>query len=150
MTPKNAIKPINIQKSHSVHIGSIRSNLVHTVVISPFGPIQSTLSTKVLFGPLWSTLASFGSHWSYYVHLGPLHIGPISSILPTFVLFSPFCPLWSYSVYSVQFSPTWSIMSTLVDFSPIRAIRYTLVLFSPFFPLRSYPIHIGPVQSTSV
>ena len=31
MSPKNAIKIINIQKSYFVHIGSIRSYLVHSV-----------------------------------------------------------------------------------------------------------------------
>ena len=129
MTPKNAIKLINIQKSHSVHIGSTRSNLVHTVVINPFGPIQSTLSTKVLFGPFRSTLASFGSHWSYYVHLGPFHIGPISSILPTFVLFSPFCPLWSYSVYSVQFGSIWSYSVYYVHFGRLQSYSGHSVFF---------------------
>ena len=180
MSPKNAIKIINIQKSYLVHIGSIwsiMSTTVHKAITSPFDPIQSILSTKVLFGLfglLQSTsvlLGPFSPHWSYFVHF--------SSIQSKLVLFSSFCPLLSYSVHFVHFGlirfilstlilfhSIWSILSTLVHFSPIRAIRYTLVLFglfcplcstrstlvlfSPFFPLQSYSIHIGPIWSTSV
>ena len=40
MSPKNAIKMINIQKSYSVHIGSIRSILLSLV---QFGHMQSYL-----------------------------------------------------------------------------------------------------------
>ena len=46
MTPKSAIKMINIQKSYLVHIGlnqSILPSLVH------FGPIGSIRSTLVIF-----------------------------------------------------------------------------------------------------
>ena len=44
MSPKNAIKMINIQKSYLVHIGSIRSILSSSV---PFGPIRSYLVHSV-------------------------------------------------------------------------------------------------------
>ena len=60
MSPKNAIKMINIQKYYSVHIGSIRSIMSSLV---QFGPIQSIMSTRVqfsLFSLIQSTLTLFG------------------------------------------------------------------------------------------
>ena len=53
---------------------------------------------------------------------------PFGYIQSTLVLFSPFCPLWSYSIY-------------------YGSIRSTLVLFDPNW---SYSVHFGPVQSTLV
>ena len=72
MSPKNAIKIINIKKSHSVHsilFGLLWSYSVHV------GPI---LCTSILFSP----------PLSYYVYF--VHFGPIQS---TLVLFGPFCAL---------------------------------------------------------
>ena len=46
MSPKNAMKMINIQKSLLVYIGFIWSIL--------------------------STLALFSPYWSYFVHIGPI------------------------------------------------------------------------------
>ena len=100
MSPKNAMKMINIQK-------------FCLVLFSPFCPLWSTL---VLFSPLWSywvqsvhigpiwyilsTLVLFGPPRSYLVHF--VHISLIQSTLVLFsplrsptVLFSPLCPLWS-------------------------------------------------------
>ena len=106
---------INIQKFNSVHL----------FLFGPFSPIQSTLSTKVLFGRIWpiqsysvhfsliqsiqSTLALFGPHWSYVVLFGL-----IRSMQSTLVLFSPFCPLQSYLGHSIHFGLIQSILSTLV------------------------------------
>ena len=122
---------INIQKSHLVHISSIRSILSSSVyigLIGPFDPIQSILSTKVLFIPLGliqSTLALFSPYWSYFVH-----IGSIQSILSISVLFSPH---WSYSVQSIHFSPIGSHSVYPVHFSPIQSIR-------------SYSVHLVPIR----
>ena len=91
---------LNIPKSYYVHIGSIRSTLVHFVLFNPlwlysvhFGPIRSTL--------VLSTLVLFGQHWSYSVHY--VHFGPNLSI-------------HSYLVHSVHFDP---IQSTLILFGHI-------------------------------
>ena len=47
MSPKNANKKINIQKSYSVHIGSMWSILSSSV---QFGPIRPIRSYSVNFG----------------------------------------------------------------------------------------------------
>ena len=112
MSPKNAIKMINIQKFYSVQFG-------------PFSP-----------------------HWPYSVHIGP--------ILSTSVLFSLFCPLWSFwSILStlVQFGPIQSMLSALLHFSPIPVIRSTLVHFVHFSFIRSIQstlVLFNPNQSYSV
>ena len=62
MSPKNAIKKINIQKSYLVHFGFVQSTLVLFGLVSPLDPI---LFTSVLFGP----------HWFYSVHF--VHFGPL-------------------------------------------------------------------------
>ena len=155
MSPKNAIKIINIQKSYSVHIGSIQSIMFssiqfglirsYSVLFSPFYPPKFYLvyfvpfnliqSTSLLFGP-------FGPHLFYSVH--SVHYSPIQFKL---VLFGPFCLLQSYSIQidsiqsslsttvqyahfgpTVQFGPVQSILSTLVLFGPLR---FNLVIFSP-------------------
>ena len=127
MRPKND----NIQKSYSVHIGSIRFILfssVHSVLFSSFCPlkfypVQFCIFNLIQF--IQSTLALFGSRWSYSVHFGP-----IRSMLPTLVLFGP-----------IQ-----SILSILIHFSHIPSILSTLVLFSLFSPRRSYSVYIGPIR----
>ena len=110
MSPKNAMKIINIQKSYSVYIGSIWSNLIQ---FSPLCLLKLYSVHSVLFNP----------HWLYSVHIRP--------ILSISVLFGLFCPLSSYSIdsiyfgsiwpYSVYIGPIWSILSTLIHFSPIRS-----------------------------
>ena len=135
MSPKNAIKMINIQKSYLVHIVSIWSHQSSSVQFGPVGSyIWSILSTIVVFSPI--------------IH--SVHIGSIRS---TLVLF---CPLRFYSVHSVYFSSIRSILPTLFLFSPIQS---TLVLFSPFCPLwstsilfrlfnllRFYSVHFGSIR----
>ena len=173
MSPKNAIKMINIQKFYLVHIGSIRSIMSSSVWLGPIWSIWSylvhfVLSTKVLFSPIQSysihfsltqsiqsTLDLFDPHWSYSIHFSP-----IRSILSTLVLFGPFYPLWSYSVhyvyfssilsYSVHIGPIRSILSTLIDFNPIWVIRSTFVLFGPFCPLWFLFGPFCPLRSYSV
>ena len=90
MTPKSAIKMINIQKSYLVHIGLNQSILPSLVHFSPIGSIRSTLvifnpyvhfgpnlsirSRSVYFDPIQFTLFPFGllrSIWSICVHFGP-------------------------------------------------------------------------------
>ena len=118
MSPKNAIKMINIQKFYSVYFGPILSSSVH------FSSIQSIL---VLFGAI-------GPHLFYYVHF--------SLIQSTMVLFGPFCPLRSYLV------DIGLIRSTLVLFVPILSIMSTLVLIYLFVLIRSpsiLSVHIGPL-----
>ena len=122
-SPKYAIKMINIQKSDSVHIGFIRSNLVHSVLFSPFCPLRSSLVLFHPFFPLWSYSVHFSSIWSYSVHV--IHFGPLQS----------------YTDLSVQFGPSRSILvlfglplSYSVHFS---LIRFNLVPFCPFHPLWS-------------
>ena len=61
----------------------------------------------------------------------------------------PFCPLWSYSVYSVHFDPLQSYSSHSVHFGSIWSILSTLVLFGPFCPLWSYSVHVAVISSTS-
>ena len=105
---------------HYVH----QSSIIYSVLFSPRWPylvhIGPSWFTEVIFGPfclLWSYLVHyvyfgfnfvlFGPYWFYlvhFVHFDPLqsysghlvHLGLIHSILFTLVLFSPFCPLWSY------------------------------------------------------
>ena len=89
---------------HFVHIGPLQYTLVlfgtHWFYFVPFNPIQSILSTSVVFG-------SFYPLWSYSVHISPIWsilttlicFGPIQSILSTLVLFCPFGPLWSYLIH---------------------------------------------------
>ena len=139
MSPKNAIKNINIQSliqsilvlfgpfchlqsiwfnlAHSVLFNQLRFNLVHSIHIGPyslyFGLIRSIQSTLALFGP----------HWSY------------------FVLFSQFYPLWSYSVYYLYFGSISSYSVQSAHFDPLQSYSDHLVLFGPFCPL-------CPIQST--
>ena len=126
MSPKNAIKMINIQKYYLVHIGPIRSILplwfysVH-IVLFGLGSIRSTLVHFAHFGSIRSTLSYlvlvlFGPICSYSVHIGPLC--PIQS---TLVLFSPPC---SYSVLLCPFNPPCSIWSICVHFGPFRTLRF--------------------------
>ena len=120
MSPKNAIKIINIQKIYLVHIGSIQSIMyasvqfgpirsmrplsVHSVLFSPFCPIKFYSVHSVFFNPLQSYSAHsihiglilsisvlFGLNWSYSVHY--VQFCPIRSVLSTLVLFGSFCPL---------------------------------------------------------
>ena len=78
-----------------------------------------------------------------------VHIGPILSNSVIFGQLGPFCSLWSYSVYSVQFDPLQSYSSHSVDFGSIWSILSTLVLFGPFCPLWSYSVHVAIISSTS-
>ena len=148
MSPKNAIKMINIQKSYSVHIVSIWSHQSSSV---QFGPIGSYLVHFVHYSCIQSNYP-FSPYWLYSVHICP--------ILSTSVLFRIFCPLCSYTVHSaylgsvcshsVHIGSIRSILSTLFHFSPIQVIRSTLVLFGPLGLLSSYSVYISPIQSTSV
>ena len=126
MSPKNAIKIINIQKYYSVHIdpffplwfysihlGPIRSTLVLFGPIFPLSPIQSIL---VLFGPLWSYLLLISPHWSTLSN-------------------------------SINFGP---IQSSLFLFGPILSIRYTLFHLCSLWSLQTTSIHFGPLRSIFV
>ena len=164
MHPKNAIKMINIQKSYSVHIVSLWSNLssvqfnpiwsylVHSIhhsfvrsnsiYLVHFSPIQSIQSTLALFSSYWSYLVYFGFIQSIMPTL--VLFGPIRSILSarsTSVWFGPFCTVWSYSVHFVHFDSIWSY---LVHIDPIRSTSVLLVLFCPLCQLRSYLVRFGP------
>ena len=146
MSPKNAIKMINIQKSYSVHIGSIQSILSFLV---QFGPIRSYSIHFNANQSIWSALALFGSHWSYSVHFGPfcplwsysVCISSIRSILFTLVLFLVLfglCPLWFYLIHFVHFNhirAIQSILSTLVLFGSFSLLRSNFALFGQFCPL---------------
>ena len=79
----------------------------------------------VIFGPLWFYSAYFG---------------PIRSIWSILVILSPFCPLWSDSVYSGH----------SVYFGPIRSIRSTLVLFDSHWSYSGHSVHFGPICWTLV
>ena len=141
-------------RSTLVLFGPFWSYLIHMVLISAFSPIQSILSTKVLFSPL-GLIQSTSVLQAYSVHNGSSR-----SIL---VLC---CPLQSYSIHIglirtllftlVLFSSIQSILFTLVHFSPIRPIWSTLVIFGPFFSLQfirsilSYSVHDVPFWSTQV
>ena len=112
---------INIQKNYSVHIGSIRSTLVHS---AHFGSIWSTL---VLFGPYWSNLCT----WFHLVDIGPIQsylflLSPHWSNLSYSIHFGP---PYSHSVLFCPLSPLWSIC---VHFDPFRPLHFTLVHFGPF------------------
>ena len=116
MSQKNAIKMINIQKSHSV----------------PFYP----------FCPLRSTLVLFGLRWSYWVPSYFIHFSPIWS---TLIIFSPFSPLW---FYSVKIDHIWSILSTSVKFSQHWSYSVhmsTLVLICSFIFIQSTLFPFGPI-----
>ena len=135
-------------------IRSIRSSSVQFVL---FGPIQSIMSTKVIFGSfglILSTSVQFSPIinplWLYSVHIG--------SILFTMVLFGLCYPLWSYLVHFVHFSPIWSFCPLWfhsVNFGPIQS---TLLLFGPVCPRQSYSgpllsnlytsVQFGPIQSS--
>ena len=116
MSPKNAIKVINIQKSYSIQIGSIQS-------------ICPLLSNVVLF-------SSFSPLKFYSVQFDPL-----SCIQSTLDLFGPY---QSYSVHLVHFDLLQSYLSHSVHIGPIWSILFTFVLFSPFYPLQSHSVHIAP------
>ena len=122
MSPKNAIKMINIQKSYLVHVG----------------PILSNLSSLIHFSSITSTFVLVGPHWSYFVHFSPISF--------TLVMFGPFCPSWSYLVDIVTIR---SITSTLVLIYPFVLIRSA---FGPLYPIWStlFPFSsILSIQSTS-
>ena len=134
MSPKNAIKIINIEKYYSVHFVLFDPHWFCLVYIGPIGSIRSTL---ILFYPfksysihigyiqsIQSTLALFGPYWSYSVH--SINFGLIQSTLFTSVLFS-----WYWS-YSVHYGP---ICSYLVHIS-------TLVLICPIVLIQSYSVHL--------
>ena len=122
-------------------IRSIRSSSVQFVL---FGPIQSIMSTKVIFGSfglILSTSVQFSpiinTLWLYSVHIG--------SILITMVLFGLCYPLWSYLVHFVHFSPIWSFCPLWfhsVNFGPIQS---TLLLFGPVCPRQSYSVPFYPI-----
>ena len=155
---------INIQKSYSVHIISIRSilsSLIH------FSSIWFILPSKVLFG-------LFNTHWLYLVHIGPIlstsvlsvHIVPIRSTLVLFcplqsfrsilstlvlsvhyILFGLFYPLWSNSVLFGPFSPLWFYLVHFVHLGSIRSILFTSVHYVHFRSIRSihsYLVLFGP------
>ena len=133
---------INIQKSYSVHIGSIRFILSSSVQFDPISSIQFYVVYYVHQSSIQSNLVQFNPHCLYLVHTSP--------ILSTSILSSLFCPLWSYSVHTIHFDPT---QSNPVHFGPIRPLFSTLVLFGSICPLWSYSIHFGlvcPIQSYSV
>ena len=117
MSPKNAIKMINIQKSYSVHFVLFNPHSFCLVYVGPTGSISSTL---IQLYPIMSYLIHicyiiifnpFSPPWLYLVH-----IGPIQSTLLTSVLFSP---LHSLLFYLVDSGPIWSTMALFV---PIQSL----------------------------
>ena len=157
MSPKNAIKIINIQNSYSIHIGFIWSTLsnklysINSVLSSPLwsysvhsiriGPIRSTLvlfnlSISVLLGPLWS----------YSIH--SFHFGSPQSYSVHFVHFGLFISHWSYLVHYVHFDPNLFICSYSLYFSPIqRPIWFPSVLFGQLCSIWSNSVHFDPLRS---
>ena len=172
MSPKNAIKMINIQSliwSTLVRFGpygpirSIWSFLVHSVLFNlvHIGLIQSTL---FLFGPLcllWSILFTLvhlspirviRSTWSYLVHF--VHFGSIWSIILISVIFNSHCsylvhfgPVYPLCSYSVPFCPFCSLWYYLVPFCHFGLVQSTLFLFGPIMSIWStfiYLVQFGP------
>ena len=137
MSPKNAIKMINIQKYNLVHIGPIWLTLVH---FAHFGSIRSTLSYSVLvlFSRHWSYLFLLSSHWStlsYSVHFGPsrsslFSFGPILSIQSTLFHLVHLCSLQSIQITLIHLC---SLRSILIYFSPFL---YTCIQREDMFRLR--------------
>ena len=125
MSPKNAIKIINIQNSYSIHTGFIWSTLSTKIIFDQFSFIQSKL---VQFCPLQS----------YSVH-----IGPIQFILSILVHLSPIQSILSTSAFSFHIGPIRSIMSTLVL---IYSVLFG-VLLVPFSPIWSNLVHFDPLGS---
>ena len=180
MSPKNAIKIINIQKFYLVHFGlilSILSTLVLLVNSVQIGPI---LSTSILFCPFCHfgpnlSIHSYSVHisppWSYTVHsflFGP-HRSPSILFDPNWSLWFysvlidlirstsfnwsnsvHYCPLRSYSVYSFLFGPFRLIQSTLILFNPFGSIQSTLVQFGLFYSILSNSFHFCPFFSNSI
>ena len=109
MSPKNAIKMINIQKYYLVHIGPIRSTLVHS---AHFGSSWSTLSYLVL--------VLFSWRWSYSVLFVPTRFTLVHSDL--------FSPLWSYSVLLVPIQSYFVHSIHYVPFGPLVFTIVTLIL----------------------
>ena len=90
-------------------------------------------STSVLFSPPWFHIVHLGSIWSTSVHF--VRFGLIRSysihcgfIRFTLVLFSPPCPLWFYSIISVQTVHFGLNRSYLIYLGPIRS--YSVHLFT--------------------
>ena len=116
------------------------------------------------FCPLQSTLALFGPHWSYSVHISPIFVH-FSLIQSTLVL-DPFCPHWSFwyilstSVQFVYFSLVWSILLTLVLICSFNLIQSILVLFGllqshlillvPIWSIQTTSVHFDPLRSIFV
>ena len=133
MSPKNAIKIINIQNSYSIHIGFIWSTLSTKIILNQFSFIQSTL---VLFCPLQS----------YSVH-----IDPIRFILSILVHLSPIQSFLSTSAFSFHFGPYLFIHSYSVYFSPIRRpIWSPSVLFDQLCSIGSNSVRFDPLGSCFV
>ena len=138
-----------------VLFGPFWSYLIHMVLISAFSPIQSILSTKVLFSPL-GLIQSTSVLSAYSVHIGysrsilvlccplqsySIHIGLIRTLLFTLVLFSP---IQSILFTLVHFSSIQPICSTLVIFGPFCSLQFYLVHSVLFSPRCSFLVHIGP------
>ena len=127
-------------RSCSDHFSLIWS-ILSTLVL--FGPIQYTL---VLLGPLWSNLVHFVHFdliWSYSIHCGFIRF--------TLVLFSPPCPLWFYSVISVQTVHFGLNRPYLIYLGPIRSYSVHSIHFGLiwsnwvlFGPIWSSSVHLGP------
>ena len=118
---------INIQKYYLVHIGPIRSTLVHS---TNFGSIQSTLSYLVL--------VLFSRHWSYSVLFVPTRFPLVHSVLlvPIRSYSVLLVPIRSYFVHSVHYVPFGpfvcslrSIQTTSIHLCSLWSI---LIYFGPF------------------
>lgn len=113
---------------HLVYFGPSLSNqptLVHLVLFSLFGPLQS--------------IRSIQSTFVYSVHFNLF--GWLRSIKSTLVQYSP---LWFIFVYLVHFSPLgllWSINSNSIYFGPLQSIWFISVHSAHFCPFRSTSIH---------
>ena len=108
MSPRNAIKIINIQKSYLVHFGPIRSIFSSSV---HFGSIRSILVLYRSFCLLQLTLVLFSPPWSYSVHMSTLVL--IYALVLFWSTSFPFCHILSIQSTSFHLCPLRSIFMHL-------------------------------------
>ena len=112
----------NIQKSHLVHFGSIRSifsSSIHFAIWSTLvvlGPIGPNWSYSILFSPIRLTVVIFNPLSFYLVYIGPIRSTMI--LFGPYVHFGPNLSIGSYSVHLVPFCHILSIWSICVHFCP--------------------------------
>ena len=117
MSPKNAMKRINIQNFY----------FVHSVI---FGPLWSYQVHSNHISPIKSSLVNFSIFWTIRSNL--VDIGSMRSIL---VLLGPICFYSTHYVHIGQFGTYWYILSVLF-YQPIWS------LFFFFFSLTKHLVHL--------